>query len=394
MSSGGGGTGHATAGADVGAAVGRRVGFGIIGGGLMGKELASAMARWFALEGVSDRPELVAVCDVNPATLEWFRRVPTVEALVTDHRQLLADPRVEAVYVAIPHDQHERVYIDVLEAGKDLLAEKPFGVDRRAAGAIRDSVARTGRFVRVSSEFPFLPAMYRAYQMCKSGRLGRLIDVRSAFLHASDMDPKKPVNWKRQTKHCGEIGVLGDLGMHPLHVPLKLGWRPVRVHAQLSNIYSERPDGRGGMAACDTWDNAILNTDIVVDGHEVPMRVEMKRLSPGDTNNWLFEANGTEGGVRFSTREPRTLWLYERAGDQAWRRVDMGFETPFTTITGKIFEPGFPDILQQMLAAFVAERAGGLGDRLACVTVDEAVFSHDVFAAALTSHRERRVVTL
>jgi predicted dehydrogenase len=372
----------------------RTLGFGIIGGGLMGKELASAMARWFALDGVGARPELVAVCDTSPAVLEWFRRVPTVKRLTTDHRELLADPAVEVVYVAIPHDQHERVYVDALEAGKDLLAEKPFGIDRRAAGNIRDAVRRSGRFVRVSSEFPFLPAMIRAWNVCRGGALGRLLDVRSAFLHASDLDPHKPVNWKRQARHCGEIGVLGDLGMHPLHVPLRLGWRPVRVHAQLSKVYRERPDGRGGVAACDTWDNAVLNTDIVVGGEEVPMRVEMKRLSPGDTNNWLFEALGTDGGVRFSTREPRTIWLFERGADQAWRRIDMGFETQFPAITGKIFEPGFPDCLQQMLAAFVAERAGALGDRLGCVTVDEAVFAHDLYAAALVSHREKTVVPL
>jgi predicted dehydrogenase len=318
-----------------------------------------------------------------------------VRRLCAEHRELLADPAVEVVYVAIPHDQHERVYLDVLEAGKDLLAEKPFGIDRRAAGHIRDGVTRTGRFVRVSSEFPFLPPMYRAFKMARSGALGRLLEVRAGFNHASDLDPRKPINWKRQSKHCGQIGVLGDLGMHPLHVPLKLGWRPVRVHAQLQKIYTERPDGRGGMAPCDTWDNALLNTDIVVDGAEVPMRIEMKRLSPGDTNNWFFEALGTEAGVKFSTREPRSIWTFERSGpDQAWRRIDMGFETPFAAVTGKIFEAGFPDCLQQMLAAFMAERAGALGDRLGCVSVDEAVFSHDLFAAALTSHAEKRVVTL
>ena len=67
---------------------------------------------------------------------------------------------------------------------------------------------------------------------------------------------------------------------------------------------------------------------------------------------------------------------------------------PFKTVTGGIFEPGFPDILQQMLAAFAAERAGLLGDRFGCVTPDEAVASHEVFAAALDSHRKRKAVEI
>ena len=43
----------------------RTIGFGIIGCGLMGRELASAMARWLHLLDIDVRPELVAVCDPN-----------------------------------------------------------------------------------------------------------------------------------------------------------------------------------------------------------------------------------------------------------------------------------------------------------------------------------------
>ena len=48
----------------------------------------------------------------------------------------------------------------------------------------------------------------------------------------------------------GEYGCLGDLGMHPLHIPLRFGWLPVNVRALLSKIITERPDGKGGMAPC------------------------------------------------------------------------------------------------------------------------------------------------
>jgi predicted dehydrogenase len=371
-----------------------RVRLGIIGGGLMGRELASAVGRWFMLDPLPDAPELVAVADTSEAALDWFRRVPGVKQFTNDYKALLANPDVDVVYIAVPHDLHERMYIDALEAGKDLLAEKPFGIDRRAALAIRDAVVRTRRFVRVSSEFPYFPAMYRTWQVAASGALGTLLEVRSGFLHSSDMDPTKPINWKRQSARCGVLGVLGDLGMHPLHVPFKLGWKPVRVHAQLQKIYDQRPDGRGGMAACDTWDNAILNTDVVVGGRDVPMRIEMKRLSPGDTNNWCFEALGTDGGVKFTTKRPRTIEIFERGKEQSWRTIDVGSQAAFKTATGGIFETGFADCFQQMWAAFIAERAGALGDRLPCVTVDEAVQSHDLFAAALVSHAEKRVVSL
>ncbi|HSI09469.1 MAG: Gfo/Idh/MocA family protein [Rariglobus sp.] len=366
----------------------------VIGAGLMGREVASAFGRWFSLLDCPVRPELVAVCDVNAAALDWFRQVPTVKYLETDHRALLARADIDVVYVAVPHHLHETLYLDVLRSGKDLLAEKPFGIDLAAARNIRAEAVRLGRFVRVSSEFPFLPGVQRAIAAAKSGSFGKILSIRNSFLHSSDLDPTKPINWKRQNKFCGEAGVMNDLGLHVAHVPLRMGWKPTRLHAQLQKIYTERPDGKGGTAACDTWDNASLHCTVDLPGQSgVPLTLEMKRMSPTDTNSWEIEILGTDGGVRFSTKLPKTLFTYTRGKEQAWSATDLGFAMPFKTITGGIFEPGFPDILMQMWAAYLAERAGQLGDRFGCATPDEAVAHHELWAAALRSHAEQTVVT-
>jgi predicted dehydrogenase len=366
---------------------------GIIGGGLMGREAASAFGRWFALDNFPVHAELVAVCDLQESLLNWFKKVPTVQLLTKDHKELLASDLVDVVYVAVPHHLHQSLYLDVLNAGKDLLAEKPFGIDLKAAQVISDAVKSTGRFVRCSSEFPFLPAPQRALNYLASGTIGEILEIKSGFHHSSDMDPLKPVNWKRQVKFCGEIGVMGDLGMHAVHLPFRLGWKPVRVYAQLQKIYSERPDGKGGMAPCDTWDNAILNTDVVIGGKEVPMRLEMKRLAPGETNTWYFEILGTTGGLKFTTKEPKTFWIFERNKDQFWKKTDLGHQMQFTTVTGGIFEAGFPDCFLQMWAAFAAERAG-VKTNFGCVLPEEALFSHQLFDAALRSHLTKTVVSL
>src|SRR5690349_13461973 len=367
---------------------------GIIGGGLMGREAASAFARWFVLNDFPVRAELVAVCDLQEKLLEWFKQIPTIKLLTKDHQELLRSKDVDVVYVAVPHNLHERMYLDVLNAGKDLLAEKPFGIDLAAAQKIAQAAKTSGRFVRCSSEFPFLPGPQRVIQAFQAGKFGRIMEIHSGFWHSSDLDPTKPVNWKRQVKTCGEIGVMGDLGMHAVHVPFRLGWKPLRVYAQLQKIYTQRPDGKGGMAPCDTWDNAMLHTEVQINGDEVPMRLEMKRLAPGETNTWFIDVLGTEGGARYSTKEPKTFWTFERHKEQIWQKVDLGFHGPFPTITGGIFEPGFPDCFLQMWAAFAAERAGQLGNKFGCVTPDEAVLSHRVFAAALKSQQSKSAVAV
>jgi predicted dehydrogenase len=358
----------------------------------MGRELASALGRWFVLQDFPVKAELVAVCDLAEPQREWFRQVPTVSLITDDYKELLASPDVDVVYVAVPHHLHETIYLDVLAAGKDLLAEKPFGIDLKAARNILAAVKESGRFVRCSSELPFLPGPQRVWQYAAEGKMGRLLEVHAGFHHSSDLDPNKPINWKRQTQYCGEIGVMGDLGMHAVHVPFRLGWYPSRVYAQLQKIYTQRPDGKGGMAAADTWDNATLTTDVPVDGVDVPVRFEMKRLAPGETNTWYIEILGTDGGVRYSTKDTKALWVFERGKEQSWKRIDLGHHGPFPTITGGIFEAGFPDCFLQMWASYLAERAGQLNGRFGCVTPEEAVASHELFDAALRSHQGKQVV--
>ncbi len=360
----------------------------------MGREMASAFARWCALEDTGLTPLLTAVADLSEPVLRWFDRIPTVRLKTHDYRDLLGSSDVDVVYVALPHDLHAAVYVEVLRAGKDLFAEKPFGIDLAAARQIVDAIAQTGRFCRCSSEFPFLPGAQRAFTMARDGALGRLLEVRSGFHHSSDLDPTKPANWKRLSRTCGEIGVMGDLGMHALHLPLRLGWNPLSVYAQLQKGFPERPNPDGTTTACDTWDNAVLHTWTEALGQRVPMTLEMKRLAPGATNSWFFEALGTEGGVRFNTTDPKALRIFRRDKEQWWQRTDLGFAMPFKTITGGIFEPGFPDLMQQMWAAFLLERAGRLDGRFGCVTPDEALASHQLFDAALRSQADSSVEPL
>lgn len=370
----------------------KTVNIGIIGGGLMGKEAASAFGRWFALNDFPVKVALTAVCDLNPEVLSWYDGVPSVKLVTTDYKELLADADVDVVYVALPHHLHQKYYLEVLEAGKDLLGEKPFGIDLLAALEIKAAAEQMGRFVRCSSEMPFLPGPQRVIEEVRSGRLGQIIEIKSGFLHSSDLDPDKPINWKRQNQFCGEIGVMGDLGMHVLHVPLRLGWKPHRLHAQLQKIITERPDGKGGIAICDTWNNAVLNTTVKIDQEDVPMILEMKRIAPGETNTWYIEILGTQGGVKYSTKDTKALWTFKCEKEQLWQRTDLGFKgMPFPTITGGIFEPGFPDCFMQMLAAYVAERAGALAGRFGCVTPQEALDSHYVFNAGLKSFASQTV---
>ena len=225
--------------------------FGMIGCGLMGREFASATARWSHLLDLKVRPELVAICDLfgppKAALEQWYRgNFPSIQQVTLDHRELVANPEVDAVYCAVPHHLHREFYGAVINAGKHLMGEKPFGIDQTANASILADLKRHPEcLARCSSQFPFFPAVQRLGDWIEQGAFGRIIEVNAGFLHSSDLDPNKPINWKRQIALNGQYGCMGDLGMHVCHVPFRAGWIPQNVRAVLSNIVTERPDGKG-----------------------------------------------------------------------------------------------------------------------------------------------------
>lgn len=363
----------------------------------MGREFASSAARWLHLEDTRAKPEIVAVCDLNPALTSWFSdNVPSVVQTTDDYRALLANTGVEAVYCAVPHNLHEQIYPDILTAGKHLLGEKPFGIDSAANARIQAAIdAHPDLLVRCSSEMPFFPGAQKLIDFVDSGDLGEIIEVEAAFLHSSDLNPDKPINWKRMIDVNGEYGCLGDLGMHVLHVPLRLGWRPASVTASLVNRFRERPDGKGGTVPCETWDNATITGQVEDAGGGFPLVLKTWRIAPGHSNTWSIRVLGTSKSAYFSSQNPRQWQFMEYSGGaQVWQVEDLGYQSLFPAITGGIFEFGFADAIQQMWAAFVDELAGGDAMGFHCVTPKEAADHHAILTAALSAGKTGTVCTV
>ena len=375
--------------------------FGIIGCGMMGREFASAAARWFHLPEMSVRPEIVAICrrTVSAEKISWFKdNIPTLRQVTSDYRELLDNRDVEAVYIAVPHNLHQEFYCAAIEAGKHLMGEKPFGIDKKANDAIMARIRKhPDCVVRCSSQFMFFPAVQRIGQMIEADAFGTIIEVNVGFLHGSDLDPAKPISWKRMVEYNGEYGCMGDLGPHVCSVPFRAGWIPVNVRAVLSNIMPKRPNVRGEMVPCGTWDNATLLCEAKDSnsGDVFPFTLRTHRISPGQRNNWYIEVLGTKACARFSTKDANTLEILDYNGrEQAWQRIEIGHEVTFKSITPGIFQFGVSDAILQMCAAFLYELDKGrpFTKFSGCVTPEETTLWHRLFTAALKSHKSGTTV--
>ncbi|WP_261131564.1 Gfo/Idh/MocA family protein [Bacillus sp. Marseille-Q3570] len=378
----------------------RIIKFGVIGCGLMGREFASAVNRWCHLLNLDFSPQIIGVCDTNSNATSWFEEnIPSLKLVTDDYHELLTDPEIEAIYCAVPHHLHEQFYMDIINSKKHLLGEKPFGIDLKANQKILDVIERhPDVVVRGSSEFPFFPGVQLLSKWIQEDKFGKILNVEAGFLHSSDLDPNKKINWKRKIEFNGEYGCMGDLGLHVLHMPLRFGWIPKNVRAILSNIVTKRPNEDGFMEDCETWDNATLLCEVEKGTNSFPMLLNMKRIAPGHANSWYLNIHGTDFSCEYSTKHPKQIHYmeYHPSGNQSWQTMDVPYQSAYESITGPIFEFGFSDSILQMWAAFVDEIANR--DRMAqsftCASPTEIGLSHQIFTAALRSQQTGETVTL
>lgn len=379
----------------------KKLRFGIIGLGLMGREFASSIARWCHLLDDLPEPEIIGICSGhNTESWKWYHdHFPSIKIATLDYHELLGTPDIDVVYCAVPHNLHEKIYIDILKSGKHLFGEKPFGIDQKANKKILEEINRhPGLVVRCTSEFPYFPGAQRLIGWIREKKYGRLMEIKAGFHHSSDMDLNKPINWKRMIEINGEYGSMGDLGMHIQHIPFRMGWKPETVYANLLNIATERPDGKGNTVPCKTWDNAeiICRATDPVTSTEFSIIFETKRMMPGATNTWFLEVYGTEGSAKFTTRDPRVFYFLKMDGnEQGWTRIDLGARSAIPTVTGGIFEFGFSDAFQQMLGAFMYEFTDHPEKHpFRTVTPEETEWSHKVLTAALQSDKEKKQISI
>ena len=114
-----------------------RLGWGILGTGRIAGIFATGVA-------LSQQGRLAAVGSRTPANAERFAAEFGVPKAHGSYEALLADPEVQAVYIATPHPQHVAWAVRAAEAGKHILCEKPIGLNRAEAMVIAAAAREHG----------------------------------------------------------------------------------------------------------------------------------------------------------------------------------------------------------------------------------------------------------
>jgi predicted dehydrogenase len=141
-------------------------------------------------------------------------------------RDLLADPDIDLVDVCLPNDQHEKVAIAALQAGKHVLVEKPIATESKAADRMVAAAAKSGRLLMVAQVLPFFPEFQFAAECVRSGKYGKLL---AAHFRRVISPPK----WSGDMSDFRKLGGWGiDLHIHDNHFIRLICGQPTQVSSR------------------------------------------------------------------------------------------------------------------------------------------------------------------
>ena len=205
-----------------------------------------------------------------------FARQHDIPTAYGSYEELLADPAIDLVYVALPPSAHAEWSIAALQAGKDVLCEKPFAVNGAEARMMADAAAATGRRLVEAFHDHYHPLAARTKVL--ASMLGRLISVEGVFLARN---PFTPGALRHEPALGG--GALMDLGVYPLH--------------GIRNLLDEEPVGATAVATLNPAgaDESIEAELAFPSGVTGIVRASMS----ADFENWL-RVVGERGELRVS----------------------------------------------------------------------------------------------
>jgi predicted dehydrogenase len=186
-----------------------RLQWGIIGPGRIAPRISRSLRD-------NPRGELRAVASRDPERGRAFATANGAAEVHGSYDELLADPAIDVVYIALPNHLHAHWTIRALEAGKHVLCEKPLALTPADVDAIAAASARTGRIAVEAFMYLHHPQTLRAIELARGGALGPLELVHgtfSFFLERAD-DPRADLSMGG--------GSLWDVGCYPVSLARRI----------------------------------------------------------------------------------------------------------------------------------------------------------------------------
>ena len=265
-----------------------QIGAGIIGCGDRGKGIMHTMNA-----APTKKFEPIAYCDVLDFRLEEAKQYAAPSATsYHDYRHLLDDESVQAVFIAVPLNEHFRVAKDAILAGKHVYLEKTMTFTIPEAMELVELVNRHPKQTfQVGYQYRYSPLYFKVKEMIDSGYLGKVSQIDCRWDRnnnwrrvVSDPALEQKINWRMYREYSG--GLVAELLSHQMDF---IHW-----------VFDTRPDeimGYGGVDIYPDGRETYDNVQLILRYKERGIIGNFGTTLGNARDGYLFKIKGTEGTV-------------------------------------------------------------------------------------------------
>ncbi len=375
-----------------------RVGTAVVGAGFIGPVHVEALRRLgIAVTGIlgCNAEESASACE--------SLGLPKAYAGLDD---VLNDPAVDAVHLAVPNVLHYSMARQVLEAGKHVLCEKPLGMNSSETAELVELADKSGKVAAVCYNIRFYPLNLEAREMVARGDVGEIYAVNGSYVQdwlLYDTD----YNWRVLADQGGALRAVADIGTHWMDLVLSIiGLKVESVFADLYTVHKvrKRPIGEvetfsgksGGPAATEPIDIDTDDYGCILFRFTNGARgsLHVSQVTAGRKNCLRYEISGAKRALAFNSESPNELWIGRRDGPNESLIRDPSLLSDmargFSSYPGGHNE-GFPDAFKGCFQAFYQAIEGGPA---MYPTFEEGHKEVILCEAILRSHQEQKWVSL
>lgn len=298
----------------------RKLRFGMIGGGR--GAFIGAVHRIAAI--MDGRAELVAGAFSSDAArsrdsgadlfLDPTRVYGSYLEMAAKEKAMPADRRLDFVIIVTPNHQHFPPAKAFLEAGFNVVCDKPVTLNLAEAKALRKIVAKTKKVFVLTHNYTGNAMVKQARAMVRAGELGDIRKVvveypQGWLFNRLEASGQKQAAWRTDPKRSGAAGCMGDIGTHAENLAHYItGLEISELCADLSTFVPGR--------ALDDDGNVLLRFKGGAKGI-----LHASQISVGEENNLNIRIYGTKAGLEWHQEHPNELWVkFPDRPAQLWRR--------------------------------------------------------------------------
>lgn len=314
---------------------------------------------------LDDRFELVAgALSSNPenAKLSAADLHIAADRAYTSYEEMLRAEKaradgIQAVVIVTPNHMHFPVAKACLEAGIDVICDKPVTRTLEEALELEQIVKKSGCFFALTHNYSAYPLVRFARELVEQGKLGKLrvvqVEYPQEWLTEAAGDDNKQASWRTDPARSGAAGCLGDIGTHAFQLAQFITQQKVNsVSADLTSFV----DGR----LVDDNVHALLRFEGGAKG-----MLWSSQVAPGCENGLRIRVFGDKAGIEWAQENPNELWFAElnkprqrftRRGDIGSDIAARGMRTPGGHPEGYL--EGFANLYKDIADILVARQQG------------------------------------